>query len=79
MSHGLHGLFTDGIRTKNYKNYFFRNKNTLRYKNYKKSIVNFYPKIIEYYNKLFKISMIIFCFCPNECNSLHWWAKQKLY
>ena len=18
-----------------------------------------------------------FCFCPNECNSLHWWAKQK--
>ncbi len=44
MSHGLHGLFTDGIRTKNYK----------------KSIVNFYPKIIEYYNKLFKISMIMF-------------------
>jgi hypothetical protein len=85
MSHGLHGLFTDGIRTKNYKkfdqkiiqNYFFRNKNTLRYKNHKKSIVNFYPKIIEYYNKLFKISMIMFCFCPNECNSLHWWAKQK--
>ena len=34
---------------------------------------------IKYYNKLLKISMIMFCFCPNECNSLHWWAKQKLY
>ena len=21
--------------------------------------------------------MIIFCFCPNECNKLHWWAKQN--
>ena len=39
MSHGLHGLFTDGILSKNYK----------------KSIVNFYPKIIENYNKLLKI------------------------
>ena len=50
------------------------------------------PKIVEYYRKLFKIylgnkntlryknfkkSMRSFCFCPNECNSLHWWAKQK--
>ena len=42
MFHRLHGLFTDGIRSKNYKNYFFRNKNTLRYKNYKKSIVIFW-------------------------------------
>ena len=21
--------------------------------------------------------MIIFCFCPKECNKLHWWAKQN--
>ena len=44
-----------GFDPKIIKNYFFRNKNTLRYKNHKKSIVNFYPKIVKNYNKLDKI------------------------
>ena len=21
--------------------------------------------------------MVVFCFCPNECSVLHWWAKQN--